>query len=233
MRRADRLFQIVQFLRSRRLTTAQWLAERLQVSVRTIYRDIQDLSISGVPIEGEAGVGYVLRHTLDLPPLMFERDEIEALVIGARMVKGWGDPDLQRAAESALAKIHTVLPPALRGELNRNHMFVPGGSHVPIHPLAQFRQAIREYQILRLTYRTEQDEVTERNVRPLGLFFWGQVWTLCTWCELRNDFRNFRVDRVIALAPTGDTFASEPGKRLEDYVAGYVGADFLAPLFRS
>src|SRR5690606_18867897 len=105
MRRADRLFQIVQFLRSRRLTTAQWLASRLDVSVRTIYRDIQDLSLSGVPIEGEAGVGYMLRHSMDLPPLMFERSEIEALAIGARMVNGWGDPELQRAAESALAKI--------------------------------------------------------------------------------------------------------------------------------
>ena len=233
MRRADRLFQIVQFLRSRRLTTAQWLAERLQVSVRTIYRDIQDLSLSGVPIEGEAGVGYVLRHTMDLPPLMFERDEIEALVTGARMVKAWADPELMRAAESALAKIHSVLPAALKDELNRNRLFAPGGGHYPVHWITRFRQAIRERQKMMLTYRAENNELTERCIWPLGLFFWGQVWTLCTWCELRNDFRNFRVDRVVELQNTGNTFTPEVGQRLEDYLAEHAPPEAVAPVFRS
>lgn len=233
MRRADRLFQIVQFLRSRRLTTAQWLAERLQVSVRTIYRDIQDLSLSGVPIEGEAGVGYVLRHGMDLPPLMFERAEIEALLVGVRMVNAWADPELQRAAEAALAKIHGVLPPALRGELNRNRMFAPGGGRYPVHWITRFRQAIRERQKLWLTYRTENDLHTERCIWPLGLFFWGQVWTLCTWCELRNDFRNFRVDRVVELRDAGATFTPQPGQRLEDYLVQHAPPDAVAPVFRS
>ncbi len=232
MRRADRLFQIVQFLRSRRLTTAQWLASRLDVSVRTIYRDIQDLSLSGVPIEGEAGVGYMLRHSMDLPPLMFERSEIEALAIGARMVNGWGDPELQRAAESALAKIHSVIPPDLRAELNRSRMFVPGTTRLPVHHMAKFREAIRAQHKLRLTYRDEHNEVTERCVWPLALFFWGQVWTLCGWCELREDFRSFRVDRVLELAATGETFPAEPGKRLEDYLSRYPGADLLVPQYR-
>lgn len=232
MRRADRLFQIVQFLRSRRLTTAQWLAERLEVSPRTIYRDIQDLYLSGVPIEGEAGIGYVLRHSMNLPPLMFERDEIEALVIGARMVNGWGDQQLKRAAESALAKIHNVIPTDLRDELNRSRMFVPGGSQRPVDQMVQFRHAIRERHKLAMTYRSENDDLTERRIWPLGLFFWGHVWTLCAWCELRGDFRTFRVDRVIATEPTGESFPAEPGKRLEDYVACYTGPEFLAPQFR-
>lgn len=233
MRRADRLFQIVQFLRSRRLTTAQWLAERLQVSVRTIYRDIQDLSLSGVPLEGEAGIGYVLRHPMDLPPLMFEREEIEALLVGVRMVKAWADPQLQQAAESALAKIHGVLPPPLRDELNRNQLFAPETRPLPLHWLGQLRQAIRQRHKLLIDYRDESGESSQRHVRPLGLFFWGQVWTLCGWCELRNDFRNFRVDRVQSLVDGGETFETVAGQRLEDYLARHVGADRLVPTYNA
>ncbi|MBU3056299.1 MULTISPECIES: helix-turn-helix transcriptional regulator [Pseudomonas] len=233
MRRADRLFQIVQFLRSRRLTTAQWLAERLEVSVRTIYRDIQDLSLSGVPIEGEAGVGYVLRHTMDLPPLMFDRDEIEAMVIGARMVQAWADPALQRAAQSALAKIHGVLPASLRDELNGNRLFAPSGRPFANHWIGTFRQAIRERRKLWLTYRSESEAITQRCIWPLGLFFWGQVWTLSTWCELRGDFRNFRIDRVIDLNPQDEHYPLEPGKRLEDFLAQYVDPATFAPAFKS
>lgn len=232
MRRADRLFQIVQFLRSRRLTTAQWLAERLQVSVRTIYRDILDLSLSGVPLEGEAGVGYVLRHSMDLPPLMFERDEIEALVAGARMVSAWADPGLQRAAESALAKIHSVLPASLRDELNGHPLFVPGMRDYPVHWLGQLRLAIRERRKLLLGYRCERETLTERCIWPLGLFFWGQVWTLCGWCELRNDFRNFRIDRIQGLSDTGEHFDPAPGQRLKDYLAR-VGCEPDEPGFKS
>ncbi|MES2818774.1 MAG: YafY family protein [Pseudomonadota bacterium] len=233
MRRADRLFQIVQFLRSRRLTTAQWLAERLQVSVRTIYRDILDLSLSGVPLEGEAGVGYVLRHSMDLPPLMFERDEIEALVAGARMVSAWADPGLQRAAESALAKIHGVLPADLRDELNGNQLFVPGMRDYPVHWLGQLRLAVRERRKLLLSYRCEREAQTERCIWPLGLFFWGQVWTLCGWCELRSDFRNFRIDRVQGLRDTGEHFDPAPGQRLKDYLATVGCGDTDEPGFKS
>ncbi|QLC73591.1 YafY family transcriptional regulator [Pseudomonas sp. LPB0260] len=233
MRRADRLFQIVQFLRSRRLTTAQWLAERLQVSVRTIYRDIQDLSLSGVPLEGEAGLGYVLRQPMDLPPLMFEREELEALLIGARMVNAWADPQLQRAAESALAKIHGVLPASLRDEFNRNQLFAPETRPYPLHLLGQLRQAIRDGHTLQLSYCSETRQTTERRVRPLGLFFWGQAWTLCGWCELRNDFRNFRVDRVLTLLDTGEAFTPAAGQRLEDYLARHARAELSIPTYKS
>lgn len=233
MRRADRLFQIVQFLRSRRLTTAQWLAERLQVSVRTIYRDIQDLSLSGVPLEGEAGVGYVLRQPMDLPPLMFEREEIEALLVGARMVKAWADPQLQRAAESALAKIHGVLPNALRDELNRSQLYAPETNPYPVHWLGQLRQAIRLQHKLVINYRDERAEPSQRCVWPLGLFFWGQTWTLCAWCELRNDFRNFRIDRMEHLQDRAQTFEPAEGQRLDDYLKPFCSELTSMPPYKS
>lgn len=231
MRRADRLFQIVQYLRSRRLTKAAWLAEQLQVSVRTIYRDIQDLSLSGVPVEGEPGVGYMLRQPMHLPPLMFDRSEIEALVVGLRMVKSYADPELQRAADSVLAKVHGILPADLRNELNSNRMFAPSVHSYPVHWLFDIREAIRHRHKLTLWYRTEDQRETRRQVRPLGLFFWGQVWTLSAWCELRNDFRTFRVDRLQHLQHSADGFEHEDGKRLEDLLAKYVPADFLQPEF--
>src|ERR687892_129207 len=115
MRRADRLFRLVQLLRRSRLVTAQRLARELEVSERTVYRDIRDLSLSGVPIRGEAGVGYAPAHGVDLPPLMFSEDELEALVLGARVVQGYADPELARAADSVLAKVEMVLPERLRG----------------------------------------------------------------------------------------------------------------------
>ncbi|WP_140054401.1 helix-turn-helix transcriptional regulator, partial [Oceanospirillum sanctuarii] len=125
MRRADRLFQIIQYLRNRRLTTAKWLAEKLEVSERTIYRDIQDLMLSGVPIEGEAGVGYVLRRGFDIPPIMFTKDEIEALVIAARMAKTWAGTKLARSTENALDKIEAVLPDNLKKELAKPRLYTP------------------------------------------------------------------------------------------------------------
>ncbi|MCC5811597.1 MAG: YafY family transcriptional regulator [Ectothiorhodospiraceae bacterium] len=231
MRRADRLFQIVQYLRSRRLTKAAWLAERLQVSVRTIYRDIQDLSLSGVPVEGEAGVGYILRQPMHLPPLMFDRSEIEALVVGARMVKSYADPELQRAADSVLAKVHGILPASLRSELNSNRMYAPSFHRYPVHWLTDIREAIRHRKKLLLWYCSEDERETQRQVRPLGLFFWGQVWTLSAWCELRDDFRTFRVDRVQQLQHLDECFEHEDGKRLEELLAKYVPADFLQPEF--
>jgi predicted DNA-binding transcriptional regulator YafY len=123
MRRADRLFQIVQILRNKRLVTAKMLAERLEVSERTIYRDIQDLSLSGVPVEGEAGVGYHLRHTLDIPPIMFTAEEIEALVIGARMVKTWAGSELGQSAQSVLDKITAVIPGELKHHIDQSLLF--------------------------------------------------------------------------------------------------------------
>ena len=168
MRRADRLFRIIQLLRGRgRARTARWLAEQLEVSERTVYRDVRDLIASGTPIEGEAGVGYTLRH-YDLPPLMFDAEEIEALALGAR------------------------------------------------HKL-------------RLRYRKEDGAESDRIVRPLGAFFWGWNWTLTAWCELRSDFRNFRLDRIVTVDPTHEQFDDESGRSLRDYLRtiGPHGEDLL------
>ncbi|NIZ09109.1 YafY family protein [Pseudooceanicola sp. HF7] len=216
MRRADRLFQIVQYLRGGRLVTAAQLAERLEVSLRTIYRDVADLIGSGVPIEGEAGVGYIMRDGYDLPPLMFTRDEIVALVAGARLIRAWGGLTMAANAEEALAKIETVLPPALRTR----------ASEVQIHAFAQrsmtdaerarldrVEEAIHARLRLSLSYADEAGVVTGRCVRPLGLFFWGRVWTLVAWCELRDDFRTFRLDRITEMTEE-DRFPADRDKSL-------------------
>lgn len=225
MRRADRLFQIVQHLRLRRTrTTARELARKLEVSERTIYRDIQDLGRSGVPIEGEAGVGYILRG-FDIPPLMFTRDEIEALVIGARMVETWTTDVLSKAAHQAIAKIETVLPERLKADLLKPRIFTvdPRTDHDARASLEVIRQAIIETHRIEFDYRKADGEASRRTAQPLGLVYWGNVWTLTAWCELRNDFRNFRVDRIGGIV-VGGVFPTEPGRSLADYLAR-IGVD--------
>jgi predicted DNA-binding transcriptional regulator YafY len=220
MRRADRLFKIVQYLRGRRLTTAAQLAQWLQVSERTIYRDISDLSTSGTPIEGEAGVGYRLLGGMDLPPLQFELEEIEALTLGARMVEAWSGPQLGAAAVSALAKIATALPKERREWIDASRAYVPQ-MHIPKQIGERFeklRAAIREKRIVDFVYADEEKTLTQRRVRPLSLYFWGEHWTLGAWCEMRADFRSFRIDRVVRLKVTDDQFRDESGKRLSDFL---------------
>jgi predicted DNA-binding transcriptional regulator YafY len=220
MRRADRLFSIVQHLRGRRLTTAAQLARWLEVSERTIYRDIADLCASGVPIDGEAGVGYRIRAGFDLPPLMFSFDEIDALVIGARFVESWGGPGLASGARSALAKIAAALPSDKRIALERTSLFAPGFfiDPKPGERLDALRRAIGERRFADLDYKDTEGRPTQRRVRPLGLYFWGDAWTLGAWCEMRRDFRNFRLDRIGAVTVADARYPDEPGRRLEDYV---------------
>ncbi|MDG3042397.1 helix-turn-helix transcriptional regulator [Roseicyclus marinus] len=220
MRRADRLFQIVQYLRGGRLVTAQGLAERLEVSTRTIYRDIADLQGTGVPIEGEAGVGYVMAAGFDLPPLMFTRDEVTALVAGARLLQAFGGAEMGRAAEEALVKIRAVLPEAEQGPARDVALAAIGiGFDAPLRDrLDVLQSAIDGAFRLHLSYRDEAGVLTARSVRPLGQLFWGKVWTLIAWCELREDFRMFRADRIADMTP-GDRFRSERGKRLVDFYA--------------
>lgn len=220
MRRADRLFQIVQLLRKSRATTAARLATELEVSERTIYRDVQDLVLSGVPIQGEAGVGYALPAHFELPPLMFDQAEIEALVLGARMVQGWADAALARAARSALSKIEQALPETLAARLEASKLFVPD-FHVEkaqLEAMRAVRQGLDESRVLRLDYADEQGSRTARCARPLGLFYWGRSWTLTAWCELRADFRNFRLDRLANVEVLARTFAAEAGKSLDDFL---------------
>jgi predicted DNA-binding transcriptional regulator YafY len=220
VRRADRLFQIVQYLRGRRLTTARQLAQWLQVSERTVYRDVRDLSLSGVPVEGEAGVGYRLSHGFDLPPIMFSLDEVEALVAGARMVEAWGGPALAGHARTAISKIALALPKARREEIERTRLFALN-FHVPPSAAANLetvRQAILQRRKLRVSYRDSAERASERTLGPLAVYFWGASWTLAAWCESRRDFRNFRLDRMDQIEVLAETFEESPGKTLEDFV---------------
>lgn len=218
MRRADRLFQIVQYLRGGRLVTAAQLAERLEVSERTIYRDIADLQSTGVPIDGEAGVGYVMRSGFDLPPLMFTHDEITALVAGARIVRSWGGISMARAAEEALVKIEAVIPDSGRDRIANAKVFAPymGISEDTRAAIDLCEAAIDAREILALAYEDEKGTATERTVQPLGLWFWGKTWTLVAWCELREDFRMFRLDRMAEAVPTGERFRLDPKKSLAE-----------------
>lgn len=219
VRRADRLFQILQYLRGGRLTTAAQLAEKLEVTPRTIYRDVAHLIGSGVPIEGEAGVGYLMRDGYDLPPLMFTHDEIVALVSGARILQTWGGTKMAAAAQEALIKIDSVLPDAARrqaGQVNVHAMETAWqGGHWRDY-LDQFEAASESHVRLQMTYLDEAERPTVRVVRPLGVWFWGKVWTAVCWCELRQDFRMFRIDRVQNLDEL-DRFRPQKGQTLRAF----------------
>ena len=193
-------------------------AERLEVSDRTVYRDVADLMAQGVPIEGEAGVGYRMQAGFDLPPLMFTKNEAQALVNSVRLAQSRLDPGLARHAEGALPKILAVLPPAARAAAESLAVYAP-----PLGPDAATRKRLETLRIaaeakhtLRLVYVDLKEQRSERVVRPLGCFYWGAVWTLAAWCEARAGFRNFRVDRIEALQVLEARFRDEPGKTLAD-----------------
>ena len=217
MRRADRLFQIIQFLRTRRVTTALWLSERLEVSERTIYRDIKDLILSGVNIEGEAGIGYVVRSGFDLPPLMFSEEEIKALTLGARIVESWADRSLATAAQSALSKIETALPDHLKESLGNTLLFSPLSRITPeiSTTMAEIRYATDNNRKVSLQYRRADKQSSERIIWPLGLFFWGATWTIGAWCEMRKDFRVFRLDRIKSMVVLDENYPQEKDKNLQ------------------
>ena len=218
MRRADRLFQLVQLVRGRRLSTAEFVAQRLEVSVRTVYRDIADLQRQGVPIEGEAGVGYRMRAGFDLPPLMFTRDEAQALVAAVRIAQPRLDAALAAQAETALSKILAVLPAAARAAAESLAVYAPpvGPDPATRQRLEALRLAAEARFVVRLRYLDLKGERSERRLRPLGSFYWGAVWTLAAWCEMRQGFRSFRVDRIEALEVLDEHFRDEPGKTLAD-----------------
>ena len=201
MRRADRLFQILQILRrARRPTTARAIAEELEVSQRTVYRDIADLVSSRTPIQGEAGIGYVLGRDFDMPPLMLTPDELEAAALGAQWVAGKGDDALALAARDLLAKIAAVTPERLRPFVLEPSVGVapPLARDVEALDLAATRRAIRRGTKMRIRYRDEAARESERVVWPVMIGYVETVRILAAWCELREDFRHFRADRVVA-----------------------------------
>jgi predicted DNA-binding transcriptional regulator YafY len=235
MRRADRLFQIVQIIRGRRLTTAAQLAQRLEVSERTVYRDVADLQHQGVPIEGEAGVGYRLGQGFDLPPLMFSADEARALVASVRMAQVWQDPALAQASQVALGKILSVLPPAARAAAQSMAVYAPPlGLDPAVQAVLQtLREAAQARHKVRVDYQDASGSLSQRTLRPLGCFYWGKVWTLAAWCETRQDFRSFRLDRIAQVELLQDAkrhFVDEAGKTLADYLRGAAPAGAVAYL---
>lgn len=219
MRRADRLFQLMLLLQEGRVRTAKYLAEKLEVSERTIYRDIGDLIGSGIPIDGEAGVGYLLRDEYRLPPLMFNSDELKALALGAMMVQAWSDRELASVTKTAIRKIESILPEKLRKEIELEQIVVPGFqmAETTSNNLTAIRHAIDEKMKLDLTYDSLKGEQTQRTVWPFLLYFWGNKWTLGAWCELRQGFRSFRVD-LIANSVVAEQFPEDPGRSLQAYV---------------
>jgi predicted DNA-binding transcriptional regulator YafY len=199
MSRTERLMDLLESLRRRKYAvSARVLAVELETSLRTVYRDIATLQAQGVPVEGEAGVGYLLRSGYTVPPLMFTPEELEALVLGARWVVDRADGRLGLAARNGLAKIRAVVPPALQDELDSSALLIPSQPRLSVDEalVEALRTAIRLNRKMDITYRDLAEKLTRRIVWPFALAFYDQVLVFAAWCETRADFRHFRVDRV-------------------------------------
>lgn len=173
----------------------------------------------GVPLRAEAGVGYLLEKGFDVPPLMFNAGEVESLVIAGRMLEAWADPETRAQIKSALEKIEQVLPPSLRDKPARVRVFAPEFMTKPSiwQAIPDLRRAINERRKISFNYRDEKAVDSHRSVRPLAIYFWGKVWTCVAWCELRNDFRQFRLDRMQDWQISLAHFEEEAGKTLADF----------------
>lgn len=221
MRRSDRLFDIIQHLRTAsRPTTAATLAEELEVTPRTIYRDIATLQARRVPIEGAAGVGYVLRKGFDLPPLMFTVEEIEAIAVGARMVRRLRDPKLQEAADSVFSKVTVVLPEALRAQLVSAPIYVsPGSAAAPAVDMGELRGAIRDSRKVHIAYADESGRRSHRTIWPIAMAYYVDATLIGAWCELRADYRNFRVERIASSTVLDEHFPQDNGRLFAEWSA--------------
>ncbi|WP_442579551.1 helix-turn-helix transcriptional regulator [Mesorhizobium sp. ASY16-5R] len=205
MSRSERLLDLIQTLRRhRRPVSGRALAEELGISIRTLYRDIATLQGQGAPIEGEAGLGYVLKPGFMLPPLMFGEDEVDAIILGLRFVSQRGDDDLARAAANVLAKIEAVLPPEMGDAAATSGLLAGPSASREAGTLATIRRAIRAEQKLRLSYTDKQGRATKRVVWPVLVGFFDTAEMLGAWCETRGDFRHFRLDRIASAEPTGE-----------------------------
>jgi predicted DNA-binding transcriptional regulator YafY len=226
MNKAERLFHLVTLLRSRRTAmTAETIAETMGVSVRTVYRDVQALILSGVPIDGESGVGYLLRPGRHLPPLMFTSDEVQALMVGSRMVQAFTDRELAQAARRAEEKIRSVLTDGLKGHAERQPYRIPiMASDDGMRELhGTLRRACEEQRKVHVLYVDEKGEKSERNIWPLGMIGWTGKWTLLAWCELRNAYRNFRFDRFEALELLEENFQTINEISIAHYLQSIIG----------
>jgi predicted DNA-binding transcriptional regulator YafY len=222
MRRADRLFDIIQSLRrASRPVTAATLADKLEVTPRTVYRDIAALQASRVPIEGAPGLGYVLRRGFDLPPLMFTSEEADAIAIGVRLLRRLRDPGLQKAADSVLAKLAAIVPEPLQPRLIAAPVYVSDGDGPTVTgiDLAELRDAIHDTRKIAIAYADENGRCTRRTIWPLAMAYYVDVTLIGAWCELRNDFRHFRVDRVLSTQLLDEHFPADNGKLMAEWLA--------------
>ncbi len=220
MPRADRLYDLIQLLRDGRLHRGRDLADRLGVSLRTLYRDMDTLIASGIPIEGERGLGYVMTAPITLPPLNLTLEELEALHLGLSVVAKASDDTTRQAAASLSAKVDAALP--------EDRSAPASGLGFAVYPFAEaargfvhiapIRAAIRSRRKIEITYAVPGKAETQRTLRPLQMEYWGRVWTLTAWCELRQDFRVFRVDRIRTLDVAFESFEEDPGRTLADYL---------------
>lgn len=220
MNRTNRLIALVQILRRHRHpVTGRKLADELEVSERTLYRDIATLQASGAPVRGEAGIGYVLDAGYDLPPLMFSADELEALMLGARFVRQRGDAGLMRAADDAVAKIEAVLPRELRPLFSDSSLYASGyASPLPEQiDTSVIRRAIRESRKIAINYRDEQERPSERAVWPLAIGYFTAARVIVAWCELRGDFRHFRTDRIESLRVLPERYRDSRARLLKEW----------------
>ena len=218
-----RLFAILDLLRSATTpVAAEKLAAELEVSLRTIYRDMASLQAIGAPVRGEAGIGYQLEKGYFLPPLHFNEEEMEAMMLGMRLVMARGDNALAAAAQRASGKISATMAKGSGEKYQALPLYaVSKGSEdndKALIYLPLLRQAIRERRMLTLGYTDLSDNSSQRQIRPLGLTLFDEAWLLTAWCETRDDFRNFRVDRITRADTTGSTFRHEKGRRFQDYL---------------
>jgi predicted DNA-binding transcriptional regulator YafY len=222
MRRADRLFDIIQILRlARTPLTAATIAAELEVTQRTVYRDIATLQARRVPIEGAAGIGYVLRRGYELPPLMLTEEEIEAVAVGARLLRRTGDPGLEAAARSVLTKLAAVMPDALRAHLDGVpfHVSARGAPAPKAVDLARFRAAIRDTRKMRIDYVDTKGAPTRRVICPIAVEYYVEATLICAWCELRGDYRHFRADRVRSATLLNDGFGADAKRLMSGWMA--------------
>lgn len=222
IRRSDRLFDLIQILRDGALHTAKELAEQVEVSERTIWRDMATLKASGVPVEGERGVGYMITAPITLPPMNLTMGELEALHLAVAILGEASDPDLAQSAKTLAAKIDAVLPentgPPNAGWGMAVHPYAFADARAGFRHMPLLREAVRQKKVLRITYLSLSGETSTRLVHPLQLDFWGRVWTMGAWCDTRHDFRVFRVDRIESVIDTGAQFRDVPGQTLADFL---------------
>ncbi|MCZ7452731.1 YafY family protein [Rhizobium rhizogenes] len=224
MRKASRLFEIIQILRlARRPVTAQTIADKLEVTARSVYRDIAALQTMRVPIEGERGVGYILRPGFSLPPLMFSIEETEAIVLALAMVGRSSDTELRQAAKKASDKIAASLPEPLSKTLSANALHAWGSiAPAPVGiDLATVRRAVRDEERLEISYRDETGTETRRQIRPIAVIYYSETVNIVGWCELRQAIRNFRSDRVLTCESTGSFFKLEGEKLRQLWMSGW------------